>query len=257
MSQEHIRTELNDRVLTLRFNRAEKKNAVTTAMYQALAEGLHRAERDKEVRAILIAGAPDCFTSGNDIMDFLQQPPTAGDDTPVARFMTAMLGVQKPVVAAANGIAIGIGVTILLHCDLVFVGESTRMQMPFVNIGICPEFGSTLLLPRIMGHQRAAELTMLGEPFSAPLAREYGMVNYVCPDAETETRARAAALKLAQQPPAALRATKKLLKRGSEAVTEAVRIEAEHFVPMLRGPEALEALTAFTQKRKPDFSRFG
>jgi len=251
----HVLTDVQDRVMTIRLNRPGKKNALTLAMYEAITEAIARAEGDKGVRAVLITGTPDCFSSGNDIMDFLQNPPQ-GNDTPVARFMATMAGMQKPLVASVNGLAIGVGVTLLLHCDLVYAGENARLQMPFVNIGITPEFGSSLLLPLMMGHQRAAELILLGEPFSAATAREYGLVNAVCPDAETETRARAVALKLAQQPPNALRTSKRLLKRNAAAVAEAMQAEADHFIPMLRGAEALEAMSAFVQKRKADFSKF-
>lgn len=252
-----ILAETADRVCTIRFNRPEKKNALTAAMYAALAEAIAAAEADPAVRVLLFAGDGASFTAGNDIMDFLQRPPS-GDDSPVARFMRAMISLQKPAVAAVEGVAMGIGVTMLLQCDLVFAGEGTRLQMPFVNLGTCPELASSLILPAMMGHARAAELLMLGEPFDAATAREYGIVNRVCPRGETEAQARAAALRLAAQPPAALRTCKALLRRHARgAVEEAMQLEAKQFFAMLRGPEALEALGAFAQKRKPDFSRFG
>ena len=251
-----IQTQLQDRVLTLRLNRADKKNALTQAMYATLADALKDAETNSEVRVVLFAGAPDAFSSGNDLQDFLKNPPK-GDDAPVARFMRALAAFPKPVVAAVNGVAVGIGVTLLLHSDLVYAGQNARLQMPFVNIGICPEFASTYILPRLMGHVRAVELAMLGEPFTAAKALEYGLVNAVLPDAEVDAHALERARKLAQQPPNALRVTKRLLKRWTlETAQEAIKLEADHFIPMLGQPEALEAMGAFMQKRKPDFSRF-
>lgn len=256
MSTEHIVTELQDRILTIRFNRLDKKNALTTEMYSGLTEALLQGERDPQVRVLLIAGSSDCFTSGNDLADFLQRPPV-GEDSPVARFMRTLAAVKKPVVAAVNGIAVGVGTTLLLHCDLVYAGAKTRFHMPFVGIGICPEFASTYIMPRLMGHQRAAELMLLAEPFDAAKALEVGIVNAVLPNEQTEARAREAALKLAAQPPAALRTSKALLKRWREdVVMEAIRVEADEFIPMLGRPEAREAMSAFMQKRKPDFSNF-
>jgi enoyl-CoA hydratase/carnithine racemase len=251
-----IQTQLQDRVLTLRMNRPDKKNALTQAMYSAMADALKEAAENHEVRVLVIAGVADAFTSGNDLQDFLKNPPT-GEDAPVARFMRALATFPKPVIAAVNGFAVGIGVTLLLHSDLVYVGQNARLQMPFTSIGICPEFSSTYLLPRIMGNVRAAELTLFGEAFTAAKALEYGLVNEVLPDAEVEPRAQERARKLAQQAPNALRVTKKLLHRWSEKTAlEAIQVEADHFIPMLGQPEALEAMTAFMQKRKPDFSKF-
>jgi enoyl-CoA hydratase/carnithine racemase len=253
---QHILVERADRILTIRFNRLEKKNSLTSAMYTALTAALVQAQADPEVRVILFAGSTDCFCAGNDMGDFLNSPPD-GADAPVAHFMRAAIAMEKPAVAAVNGIAVGIGVTLLLQCDLVYVGENTRLQMPFVNIGACPELASTYLLPLVMGHVRAAELVMLGEPFTAETARAYGIANQVVPNAQCEAIARKAALRLASQPPAALRTTKALLRRvHAGAIGEAMKIENSHFMPMLRQPEAREALTAFAEKRVPDFSRF-
>jgi enoyl-CoA hydratase/carnithine racemase len=256
MNQNHILTEQNDRVLTLRINRPDKKNALSQAMYAALANALGSAATNPEVRVVLITGQSDCFTSGNDIQDFLKAPTTA-DGSPVARFMRGLARFPKPVVAAVNGPAVGIGTTLLLHCDLVYAGENTRFHMPFVNIGICAEYGSSWLLPRIMGNVRAAELVLLGEVFSAAKALEYGLINEVLPAAEVEARARDRALRLAQQPPDALRINKHLLRRPVlDPIEQAMLAEFEKLGPMLTGPEAREAMTAFIQKRKPDFSRF-
>lgn len=256
MSTEHVLTDLQDRVLTLRLNRPDKKNALTQAMYTAMADAVEKADQDANVRVILITGTDDCFSSGNDLQDFLNLPPTT-PDAPVLRFMLALSKVQKPVVAALNGPAVGIGTTILFHVDLAYAGETTRFHMPFVNIGICPEYASSLLLPRNIGHVQAAELVMLAEPFTAARALECKLINAVLPNDQVLAHARAKALKLAQQPPQALRTTKMLLKKWDSAqVAEAIEFEAQHFGSMLKGAEAREAITALIQKRKPDFSAF-
>lgn len=253
---EHLQSSLQDRVLTLRFNRPDKKNALTSAMYSAFADALIAAGSNPEVRAVLIAGQPDCFSSGNDLADFLQLP--VGDsNSPVLRFMRALSSFEKPVVAAASGIAVGVGVTLLLHCDLVYCGENTRLNLPFVSLGIVPEFASTYVLPRLMGHARAAELLLLGEPFTAQKALEYGLVNALFANDQVEARAREKALRLAALPPRALRISKSLLKQwNADTLARSIAVEGEHFMPMLRDPEALEAIGAFLQKRKPDFSGF-
>lgn len=256
MSNPNILTELQDRVFTLRINRPEKKNALNQAMYSAMADAVEKADADNEVRVILITGTDDCFCSGNDMADFLNLPPTS-PDAPVLRFMLALSRVRKPVVAALNGPAVGIGTTILFHVDLAYAGETTRFHMPFVNIGICPEYASSLLLPRNIGHVQAAELVMLAEPFTAARALDFKLINAVLPNDQVLAHARAQALKLAEKPPQALRTTKMLLKKwDGERTGEAIMFEAEHFGAMLKGPEAREAVTAFIQKRKPDFSSF-
>ena len=258
MSTEHVTTELRDRVLILRLNRPDKKNALTQVMYSAMAEALKAADENPTVRSILFTGTPDCFCSGNDIADFLQMKTiTPSDDVPVLRFMKTLAAMTKPVVAAVNGPAIGVGTTALLHMDLAYAGEKARFQLPFVNIGICPEYAATYLLPRMIGHVKAAELTMLGEPFTAQQALDYRLINAVLPDAEVFEHALAKAQRLAEQPPAALRTTKELLKRWRKPlIDEIIPAEAVHFMSMLQGAEAKEALTAFLQKRKPDFSAF-
>lgn len=250
-----LTTELSDRVLTVRFNRPDKKNAMAQVMYTAFAEAMKRADADPEVRVVLIAGQPDCFSSGNDIVDFLKAP--AGDlNSPVGRMMQSLAECKKIVIAAPCGVAVGVGVTLLLHCDLVYAGEQTKFSMPFASLGICPEFASTYILPRMMGHQRAVEL-VLGGTFDSKKAYEYGLVNAVVPNAEAESVARKQAVAIAQMPPNAVRTTKKLFKQWrSDEVIKAIPLEADHFVPMLKMPEALEAMNAFMQKRKPDFSKF-
>jgi enoyl-CoA hydratase/carnithine racemase len=256
MSAQHILLERHDYVAVLRMNRVDKKNALTQAMYNELAENLTTVAADDSLRALVIAGHATCFCAGNDLADFLQTPPNS-QDSPVARFMRALAAFEKPVIAAPAGVAVGIGVTMLLHCDLVYCGEQTRLSLPFVNLGICPEFASSYVLPRLMGHQRAAELLLLGEPFTAQKALEYGLVNAVLPNAEVEAFAIGKAQHLAALPPKALRTSKMLLKKWSQPnLAESIRLEADHFMPMLKGDEAIEAMTAFMQKRKPDFSRF-
>ncbi|WP_420466210.1 enoyl-CoA hydratase [Panacagrimonas sp.] len=246
-------------VLTLRLNRAEKKNALTQAMYSRLADSINAAADDPAVRVLLIAGVPGAFCAGNDMVDFMKVASTGGGggDSAVIRFMNALAAFPKPAVAAVNGLAIGVGVTMLLHCDLIYASEGARFTLPFVNIGIVPEYASTYLMPRIMGHSKAMELVLFGEPFTARHARECGLVNEVLDDDAVEARALERAQRLAQQPPKALRTTKRLMKRWTDStVAEAIPLEAFHFVPMLSQPEAQEAIGAFLQKRKPDFSRF-
>ncbi len=257
MSESHVVTEIQDAVMTLRLNRADKKNAVTGAMYAAAAQALRQAATDRAVRVLVFTGAGDAFCAGNDLVDFLEHTPASLDEAPVIAFMTELAQFPKPVVAAVNGLAIGIGVTLLMHCDLVYASDQARFQLPFTNIGIVPEFASTLLLPAMIGHQHAAELVMFGEFFTAAQARDAGLVNTLLPADAVLSHAMERAQKLASQPPNALRATKALLKRWPQAqVAEAIRIEAEHFLAMLKMPESREAIGAFLQKRKPDFSRF-
>ena len=255
-STDQIQSEIDGSILHLRINRPDKKNALNLAMYQALADGLKKADSDDTVRVILISGGEECFTSGNDLADFLSAPPT-GPDSPVMQFLIAISEASKPIVAAVNGLAVGVGVTMLLHCDLVYVGKSATFQMPFVNLGLCPEAGSTLLLPRIMGHQRAAELLFLGEVFTADKACSLGIVTEVCPDEDVLMTARNRALQLAAQPAAAVRLAKDLLKRDyAPQLRETIAEEGKQFIARLKSPEAAEALQAFMQRRKPDFSRF-
>ncbi|HXE98367.1 MAG TPA: enoyl-CoA hydratase [Dongiaceae bacterium] len=256
MSTDQILCETSEGILTLRINRPDKKNALNLAMYQALADGLKKADSDDAVRVILISGGGECFTSGNDLADFLSAPPI-GPESPVMQFLIAISGARKPIVAAVNGLAVGVGVTMLLHCDLVYIGKSATFQMPFVNLGLCPEAGSTLLLPRIMGHQRAAELLLLGEVFSAETACSLGIATEICPDGDVLATARNRALQLAAQPAAGVRLAKDLLKREyAPRLRETIAEEGVQFMARLKSPEATEALQAFMQRRKPDFSKF-
>ncbi len=255
MSDHHVTTTLAEGVLTLRMTRLDKKNALTQAMYTAMAETIEAAALDTEVRVLLITGDASCFCAGNDLMDFMNSAPTPGL-SPVERFMRALAGFEKPAVAAVCGVAVGIGVTMLLHCDLVYCGEKTKLNMPFVGLGICPEFASSYILPRLMGHVRAAELLMLGEPFTAEIALRYGLVNALLPNDEVEAKALEKAQQLAGLAPKAMKVTKMLLKKWSASATlEALAFEASHFIPMLKQPEAIESITAFMQKRKPDYRK--
>ena len=247
---------VDDGVLRLEIRRPAKKNALTVAMYQVLTEALESADRDTDVRVILLHGQADVFTSGNDLKDFLQDP-ALSDDHPAYRFVRTISAVSKPVVAAVNGACIGVGATLLLHCDLVYVGQSARFALPFVNLGLCPEAGSSLLLPLVAGRARAAELLLLGESFDAAQAATCGMVSAVLPDAEVLPHARAQARKLAQKAPAALRSAKALMRRGfASQVQDAIGAECRQFQKQLQSPEAKEAFSAFLEKRPPDFSRF-
>ncbi|MDD2850867.1 MAG: enoyl-CoA hydratase [Desulfuromonadaceae bacterium] len=251
-----ITTELQDGILTVQINRPEKKNALNTAMYGALADALLRADAEPAIRVVLLCGAGDCFTSGNDIADFINFPPT-GPDSPVLRFLNAITATVKPLIAAVSGPAIGVGTTLLLHCDLVYASDTATFQMPFVSLGLCPEAGSTLLLPQLIGHQRASELLLLGNSFTAMRAEQLGIVTMMVPQAELMQTARCKALQLAAQPAAAVRMTKSLLKRGTlDKLQETGLFEIGCFLERLSSPEAKEALQAFMERRKPDFSQF-
>jgi len=256
-----IKTATFNGVATIEIARPEKKNALTIAMYQAMAEALEAAAADPAVRAVLISGQPGIFTSGNDIEDFMQRPPGQGGsnaaDSPVFRFMRALLGCDKPVVAAVTGAAIGIGTTMLLHCDFVYVSDEARLAMPFVSLGLVPEFASSLLLPQLLGQAKAAEKLLLGEPFTPEQAVDAGIANAVLPATEVVNHARRVAERFNALPPGAVQGAKKLLRGPQrEAVLATIKTEGELFAQRLRSPEAMEAFQAFFQKRKPDFSKF-
>lgn len=251
-----IRTAVLNKVLTIEIARPEKKNALTQAMYTAMAEALEAAHNDAGVRAVLLTGQPGIFTSGNDIDDFMQRPPQDGD-TPVARFMRALLDCDKPVVAAVTGAAVGIGTTLLLHCDLVYVSDEARLAMPFVSLGLVPEYGSSLVLPALIGHAKAAEKLLLGEPFSGSDAVDCGIANAVLPAGEVVNHARRMAERFNALAPGAVRDTKRLMREPQRTRIRAVMAaEGALFGQRLRSPEATEAFQAFFQKRKPDFSKF-
>ncbi len=243
-------------ILEISIRRPDRRNALTHPMYDAMTAALAEADADPGVRVALITGTEDCFTAGNDMVEFLQNPPK-GNDSPVMRFLDQILMQEKPIVAAVNGPAVGIGTTLLLHCDLVYCARGARLQMPFVSLGLCPEAGASYLLPQIMGHPRAAQLLMLAETFTGEQAVEYGLANAVYDDGEYLQKAREACVRLAAQPPASVRMTKAFLRQPQrDAVAKQMRAEGDAFLARLGAPEAREAMTAFMEKRKPDFSRF-
>ena len=255
-----IKTFVLNGVATIEIARPEKKNALTVAMYQAMTDALKAARDDAAVRAVLITGQPGVFTSGNDIEDFMTRAPGQGSDamdSPVFQFMRALMEFDKPVVAAVTGAAVGIGTTLLLHCDFVYVSDEARLAMPFVALGLVPEFASSLLVPQLMGHRRAAEKLLLGDPFTPEQAVECGIANAVLPAGEVLMHARRVAERFNSLPPGAVRESKQLLRAPQQAqMLHVIRAEGEIFARRLRSPEAMEAFQAFFQKRKPDFSKF-
>jgi enoyl-CoA hydratase/carnithine racemase len=245
---EHIVIEHQAGVAILRMQRPEKRNAITLAMYTALREGLGRADADAEIRVAVLLGAPGVFSAGNDINDFVRGASSGADMTAPLRFLHALAGFSKPIVAGVSGVAIGIGTTMLLHCDLVYAAAEARFKTPFVDLGLTPEGASSLLLPQLLGHRRAAEWLLLGEEHGAEAARDAGLVNAVVDDAERA--ALAAAARLAQKPPTALAEAKRLMKRaGAAQVTDTIDFEGRVFAERLRSPEALAALMAFRSKK--------
>lgn len=254
---EAIKFERLERTFILRIDRPEQKNALTHEMYSRLADGLAEAHNDPEVRAILITGNQECFTAGNDLGDFAEGLPGDFRTTPVGSFLFALAEASKPVVAAVNGPAVGIGTTMLLHCDLAWAGSNSRFRMPFVNLGVCAEGGSSLLLPQWLGRVKASELLLLGKPFDAEKADRLGLINGICAPEETEKQALRSCEELAALPPASIRATKQLIVESqARSLTEAMEREGHLFAKRLESPEAREAFTAFREKRAPDFSGF-
>ena len=249
-----ILSHLDAGVMTLTINRVDKKNSITAAMYAAMADVLAAAENDPAVRVLVIQGHETIFSAGNDIGDFLNKPPST-QDSPVFRFLRGISSFPKPIVAAVCGPAVGIGTTMLLHCDLIYAGDNAAFSMPFVNLGLCPEAASSLLVPQLMGYPRAAEALLLGEPFSAETALEIGLINRIVPPAEASALAQQQARKLAAKPLSSVIETKRLMKKGNtHGVAERMAEEGNSFGRMLSEPAAREAFTAFMQKRKPDFS---
>ena len=256
-----ILSSISNGVLTLEFNRPERKNAITSAMYQSMADAINAAEQDTSVRALLICGKPEIFTAGNDLEDFMKSArPDDGagiESRSVYQFMMALANCSKPVVAAVAGAAVGIGTTLLLHCDLVYAADNAKFSVPFVQLGLCPEYGSSLLLTQVAGYPRAAEKLMLGEAFLAQEALEMGLISKILPAAELRAFAEGQAAKLVALPASSLRVTKQLMKAARKGpVADAIAAENVHFGAMLVAPEAREAFMAFFQKRKPDFSQF-
>lgn len=252
---DHIETSREGTTQIIRFARPEKKNALTLAMYERLIAALGEAAADKTVRVVVFGSTSPIFTAGNDLGDFMQNPPT-GPDSPVLRFLQALVEFEKPLIAAVDGKGIGLGLTMLLHCDFVYASEATTLVAPFVSLGLVPEAASSLLLPRLAGHVRASEILMLGEPIDAKTGLQLGLFNAVLPAAEVMPRALETARKLAEKPPTALKLTKQLLK-ASDALTVPERLMKEGllFTAQLQSPEVAEAIGAFFEKRKPDFSK--
>jgi enoyl-CoA hydratase/carnithine racemase len=242
-------------VLRVQLNRPSKRNAMTSAMYLALADIFNTAANDENTRIVLWHGAGDSFCAGNDIEDFLKNPPGAGE-SPQARLMEALLNFDKPIVVAVHGAAIGGGTTMLTHCDFIYAAESTKFQMPFINLALVPEFGSSCSLPARIGHVRAAELILLGAPFDAGRAAEFGLVTKIVSDKDVLATAIETAGKLAAKPAAALQASKRLMKQPfREQIKAAMKAENEAFSAQVRSEDAKEALRAFLEKRKPDFTK--
>lgn len=253
----NLRAETSDRgVLTLTLDRAEKKNALTQAMYQGLCAHLTEAAQDPEVRVVVLTGAGSAFTAGNDLQDFMQAPPTSASDSPVIRFLLTLVDFPKPLMAAVRGPAVGVGTTLLFHCDLVYVTEDSRFVLPFVGLGLVPEGGSSLLLPRAVGLQRASEALFLGEPLDAQTAYRWGWVNQVVAADSLDDLVRERAEALSDQPVGSLMHAKDLLRGPHRTeLRDTIMREAEVFMQRLTSPEAQEAFTAFFEKRKPDFRR--
>jgi enoyl-CoA hydratase/carnithine racemase len=251
---DEIITEHAGSILRVELNRPSKRNAMTSGMYATLADVFNDAARDERTRVVLWHGAGDSFCAGNDVDDFLKNPPASGD-SPQARLMNALLDFDKPLVAAVQGAAIGGGTTMLLHCDFVYAGEGARFQMPFINLALVPEFGSSCSVPARIGHIRASELILLGLPFDARRAADFGFVTQVVPDQNLLATASETARKLSAKPASALQATKRLMKRSSrELIKAAMKAENEEFSAQVRSDDAKEALTAFLQKRAPHFT---
>ncbi len=246
---DHVLVAREGPVLELRLTRPGKKNAITAAMYSALADGVATAHADDGVRAVLISAEGAAFTAGNDLQDFLDNPPQ-GSDSPVFRFLHGLAEADKPVVAAVQGLAIGIGTTMLLHCDLVVAADDTSLKMPFVDLALVPEAASSLLVPRTIGHARAAEMLMLGDAIDAPTALAWGLVNRVVPAGSERAEAMRLAVRLAEKPPEALRLTKRLLRDDDAGVAARMDREGGHFADQLRSPELKAAIAAFFDKRR-------
>src|ERR1700731_3702774 len=250
-----IVTERSGSILRIQFNRPAKKNAMTSTMYITMADLLNNAAKDDSVRVVLWYGAGDSFCAGNDLEDFLKNPMGPGD-SPQSRLINAFIAFDKTIVAAVHGFAIGGGTTMLTHCDFVYAGESAKFQMPFINLGLVPEFGSSCSIPARFGHIRAAELIMLAAPFDAKRAAELGLVTRVVPDQKLLAPATETAQNLAGKPAAALQACKRLMKQPSRTqIEQAMKAENEEFAARVRSADTKEAFTAFLEKRPPDFTR--
>jgi enoyl-CoA hydratase/carnithine racemase len=251
-----ITTHANNGIFRIGIARPEKRNALTMAMYDAMSTALEAAEQDQLVRVILLHGSASCFTSGNDLSDFAKHPPQ-GENSPVFRFLRTISQATKPLLAMVSGPAVGIGTTLLLHCDLVYADETARFQLPFVNLGLCPEAASSYLLPRRIGPQRAAEMLLLGERIDAATALHYGLINQLFESVTLKEQVLAKATRLAAQPTESVQLTKALLKEHQlPRIAEVMSKEGELFLHQLARPEAQEAISAFLEGRNADFSQF-
>jgi enoyl-CoA hydratase/carnithine racemase len=252
---EHVKTEIVDGILVMTLQRQDKKNALTGAMYDALSDGLERAEVDRSIKVVLFQGDGDSFTAGNDLADFAAQSKSNSDkESPAFRFISNLGKATKPLIAAVQGNAVGVGTTMLLHCDLVFLAETARLMTPFVNLALVPEAASSFLLPARIGHVRAYQMFALGEPMDAATAVASGLANAVVPAAELRQRAMAAAVTLTKRPAGSLSATKSLM-REVERIASTIAEESTLFKERLRTPEAREAFAAFAERRQPDFTK--
>src|SRR5262245_29531309 len=250
-----IITERSNGILRIQLNRPAQKNAMTASMYTSLADILNEADKDDAVRVVLWHSAGDAFCAGNDLGDFLKNPPRPGA-FPQGVLMEAFIRFAKPIVVAVQGAAIGGGTTMLTHCDVVYAGESAKFQLPFINLALVPEFGSSFSLPARIGHLRAAELFLLGEPFKAARAAELGLVTRVVPDGDLLATATATAQKLAAKPGGALQASKRLIKQASiDPLKEAIKSESQEFMERVTSAEAKEAISAIREKRPPNFAK--
>ncbi|MEO6255850.1 MAG: enoyl-CoA hydratase [Sphingomicrobium sp.] len=249
---EHVRIEISGGVVAITLARPERRNAITVAMYAALADAVEQAQRDPALRLITLRGEGEDFTAGNDLADFLAAMPRDGEEIAVWRLLRALAVNELPLVAAVHGNAIGIGTTLLLHCDLVLAEDSTRFVLPFVDLGLVPEAASSMLLPRLAGRRRAARYLLLGEPFGAKEAREWGLVSKVVAKGGLDDALSATVAALLAKPATALRLTQKLLRHGSsDAILERFELENGHFSERLQSAEVKQAIVAFFEKRKP------
>lgn len=254
---EHILVSQSGQVRQLILNRADKKNALTLAMYNRLSEALLAADSDPEVRVIVLRAEGDSFCAGNDIADFVAAVNNPDAMQAPLNFLRAISGVSKPVIAAVSGAAVGIGSTMLLHCDLVVASQQTRFQLPFVKLGLVPEGGSSLIMPQLAGHRKAFELLVLGGPFDAETGVELGLVNQIVTPEQLQQRTMQLAEEVAALAPEAVRQSKALLKQNMhDQLQQVIQAEGELFAARLHSAEAQEALQAFIEKRSPDFSRF-
>jgi enoyl-CoA hydratase/carnithine racemase len=246
-----IKVETQDHVLVVRIDRPEKKNALTNEMYTALSEAIEAAQTNDAIRVVIITGTDNCFSAGNDMKDFVERPPSLSSDAPPGRFMRAIALAPKPLIAAVEGAAIGIGTTLLMHCDLVVAGKSARLQMPFVNLGLVPEAASSYLVPLLLGPRRAARLLLLSEPIDAEKAEEFGIVSHVVENGQALTTALQQAHALAKKPPQAVISTKRLMKSAyQDAVLAQMKTESIEFIDRVHSDEAKATFNAFLNKTK-------